>query len=149
MKLNKDGIDLLHHFEGCKLKAYQCSAKVWTLGWGNTFYEDGTKVKQGDEITQQRADELFENIVNKFFAVPLSKLLTKKVNENQFSALVSFAYNVGMGNLQKSTLLRLVNENPNDTNIRSQFMRWNKAGGKELAGLTRRRKAEADLYFKA
>ena len=148
MKLNKKGIELLHHFEGCKLTAYQCSAKVWTIGWGNTFYEDKTSVKQGDKITQERADDLFLNIVTKF-ALGVEKLLTQKVNENQFSALVSFAYNAGLGNLQKSTLLRIVNANPNDAGIRDQFMRWNKAGGKELAGLTRRRKAEADLYFTA
>jgi lysozyme len=148
MKLNKKGIDLLHHFEGCKLTAYQCSAKVWTIGWVNTEYENGAKVRQGDTITQQRADELFLNIVTRF-SLGVEKLLTKKVNENQFSALVSFAYNAGLGNLQRSTLLRLINANPNDAGIREQFMRWNKAGGKELAGLTRRRKAEADLYFTA
>jgi lysozyme len=148
MKLNKKGIELLHHFEGCKLTAYQCSAKVWTIGWGNTQYENGAKVRQGDKITQERADELFLNVVTKF-SQGVEKLLTQKVNENQFSALVSFAYNAGLGNLQRSTLLRLVNANPNDEGIRDQFMRWNKAGGKELAGLTRRRKAEADLYFTA
>ena len=146
MKLNKNGAELLHHFEGCRLTAYQCPAKVWTVGYGNTRYENGNPVKQGDQITQQRADELFLNIVNKF-AMGVEKLLTKKVSENQFSALVSFAYNVGLGNLQKSTLLKMVNENPNDEGINEQFLRWNKAGGKELAGLTRRRRAEADLYF--
>ena len=148
MKLNKEGIKLLHDFEGLKLDAYLCPAKIPTIGYGNTFYEDGSKVKIGDKITKQRADELFLNVVNKNFAEPIRKLLTKKVNENQFSALVSFAYNIGIGNLHRSTLLRMVNVNPNDSGIRDQFMRWNKAGGKEMAGLTRRRKAEADLYYK-
>jgi len=69
--------------------------------------------------------------------------------ENHFCAWVSFAYNAGLGNLQKSTLLRILNVNPNDAGIRDLFMRWSKAGRKELAGLTRRRKAEADLYFTA
>jgi lysozyme len=146
MRLTKQGIDLLHHFEGCKLTAYQCSAKVWTIGWGNTFYEDKTPVKQGDTITQDRADELFLNVVTKF-SKGVSGLIQQPIAENKFSALVSFAYNVGLGNLQKSTLLRMVNANPNDAGISEQFLRWNKAGGKELAGLTRRRQAEADLYF--
>jgi lysozyme len=146
MKVNKLGIEMMHHFEGCKLEAYQCSAKVWTIGWGNTFYENGTPVKQGDKITQDRANELFEFVVNEF-AVGVEKLLTKKVNENQFSALVCFAYNVGTGNLGKSTLLKKVNANPNDATIANEFLRWNKAGGKELLGLTRRRTAESKLYF--
>jgi lysozyme len=146
MKLNKLGIDLMHHFEGCKLEAYECSAKVWTIGWGNTFYENGTPVMQGDKITQDRANELFEFVVNKF-SLGVEKLLTKKVNENQFSALVCFAYNVGTGNLAKSTLLKKVNANPNDPSISNEFLRWNKAGGKALLGLTRRRTAESKLYF--
>jgi lysozyme len=146
MKVNNLGIDLMHFFEGCKLEAYQCSAKVWTIGWGNTFYENGTPVKQGDKITQDRANELFEFVVNKF-SVGVEKLLTKTVNENQFSALVCFAYNVGTGNLGKSTLLKKVNANPNDATIANEFLRWNKAGGKELLGLTRRRTAESKLYF--
>jgi lysozyme len=148
MKLNRDGIKLMHDFEGLRLEAYLCPAKLPTIGYGNTFYEDGSRVKMGEKITKTRADELFTNVVNKTFAEPLKKLLKKPLNENQFSALVCFAYNVGMGNLSKSTLLRMVNVNPNDDAIREQFMRWNKAGGKEMAGLTRRRKAEADLYFK-
>ena len=146
MKVNNLGIDLMHYFEGCKLEAYQCSAKVWTIGWGNTYYQDKNPVKQGDKITQNQANELFEFVVNEF-AVGVEKLLTKKVNENQFSALVCFAYNVGTGNLAKSTLLKKVNANPNDPSISNEFLRWNKAGGKELLGLTRRRTAESKLYF--
>jgi lysozyme len=147
MKVNKLGIDLMHHFEGCKLEAYQCSAKVWTIGWGNTFYQDKKPVKQGDKITQEQADELFEIVMNDF-SNSVKKLLTKELNENQFSALVCFAYNVGIGNLKKSTLLRKVNVNPNDETIANEFLRWNRAGGKVLRGLTRRRQAESDLYFK-
>lgn len=147
MIVNKSGIDLMHQFEGCKLTAYLCPAKVWTIGWGNTFYEDKSKVKQGDVITQERANELFQNIVNEF-ASGVKKLLAKDINENQFSALVCFAYNVGTGNLKQSTLLRKVNNNPFDVTISNEFMRWNKASGKVLNGLTRRRKAESELYVK-
>jgi lysozyme len=147
MKLNKKGIEMMHKYEGIKLTAYLCPAKVWTIGYGNTFYEDGTKVKQGDKITKERADQLFINITNKNFAEPLLKLIKVKLNENQFSALVCFAYNVGTGALAKSTLLRKVNINPNDLTIRNEFLKWNKAGGKVLNGLTKRRESEANLYF--
>jgi lysozyme len=147
MKLNNKGIEMMHKYEGLKLTAYLCPAKVWTIGYGNTFYEDGTKVKQGDKITKERADQLFINITNKNFAEPLLKLIKVKLNENQFSALVCFAYNVGTGALAKSTLLRKVNINPNDLTIRNEFLKWNKAGGKVLNGLTKRRESEANLYF--
>lgn len=147
MKLNKAGADLIKAFEGCKLDAYKCSANKETIGYGNTFYEDGTPVKMGDKITKERAESLFELIADSF-ASKVKPLVTANVNSNQFDALVSFAYNCGIANLKSSTLLRKVNANPNDPTIRAEFEKWNKAGGKVLAGLTRRRKAEADLYFK-
>lgn len=147
MKLNKAGADLIKQFEGCKLKSYQCSALRWTIGYGNTFFEDGTPVVAGNAITQQKAEQLFEIIANEFSA-KVAKLVTSKVNENQFGALTSFAYNCGIANLQKSTLLKKVNSNPNDPSIKAEFLKWNKASGKVLAGLTRRREAEANLYFK-
>lgn len=147
MKLNKAGADLIKQFEGCKLKSYQCSALRWTIGYGNTFFEDGTPVVAGNAISQQKAEQLFELISNEFSA-KVAKLVTSKVNENQFGALVSFAYNCGIANLQKSTLLKKVNSNPNAPSIKAEFLKWNKASGKVLAGLTRRREAEANLYFK-
>jgi lysozyme len=146
MTLNKAGADLIKSFEGCKLKAYQCSAKKWTIGYGNTFFEDGTPVKIGDAITQDKAEKMFELIANEF-AGKVAKLVPSHITANQFGALVSFAYNCGVVNLQKSTLLKKVNVNPNDPSIRAEFLKWNKAGGKVLAGLTRRREAEANLYF--
>jgi len=148
MKVVNDAIILMHKYEGLRLDAYLCPAKVPTIGYGNTFYEDGSKVKIGDKITKARANELFNNILENKFATPVRGLIKSKVTNNQFSALVSFAYNVGVANLQRSTLLKMVNVNPKDPAIRAQFMRWNKAGGKELLGLTRRREAEANLYFK-
>ncbi len=138
---------MMHKYEGLKLTAYLCPAKVWTIGYGNTFYEDNSRVKQGDVITKERAEQLFFNITNKNFAEPLLKLIKVKLNENQFSALVCFAYNVGTGALAKSTLLRKVNANPNDLTIRNEFLKWDKAGGKVLNGLTKRRQSEANLYF--
>jgi lysozyme len=148
MKLNKKGIEMMHKYEGLRLTAYLCPAKVWTIGYGNTFYEDGSRVKQGDKITKERAYELFVTITNMSFVDPIKKRLLKvELNENQFSALVCFAYNVGIANLSKSTLLKKVNINPNDFTIRNEFMRWNKANGKVLRGLTLRRESEANLYF--
>ena len=136
----------MHQFEGLRLNAYLCPANIPTIGWGNTFYESGRKVQMGETITKERADALFLWVANSF-ATQVRSMLRVQLNENQFSALVSFAYNVGNANLRTSTLLRLVNANPNDQNIRAQFLRWNKAGGREMAGLTRRRQAESNLYF--
>jgi lysozyme len=146
MRLNSAGIKLLHDFEGLRLTSYLCPAGVWTIGYGNTFYEDGTPVRSGQTITKERAEQLFLLVANRF-ASDVQNLLRRTLNENQFSALVSFAYNVGIGNLRKSTLLRKVNANPRDTTIRTEFLKWNKASGRELAGLTRRRQAEAVLFF--
>ena len=146
MKIAQAGIDLIKTFEGCKLKAYQCSAGKWTIGYGNTQYENGLSVKQGDTATQERANELFGLILSKFDSA-VSARLKRDVTQNQFDALVSFAYNCGIGNLEKSTLFAKVNKYPNDPTIGAEFMKWNKAGGKALAGLTRRRKAEYELYY--
>ena len=146
MKVNSKGIQLIKTFEGCLLNAYLCPAKVWTIGYGSTQYLDGKPVKPGDKITQQQAEELLIDTVN-IFAQGVEKLIKVELNDNQFSALVSFAFNLGIGNLQKSTLLKKVNENPNNHMIRTEFAKWNKVGGKVLNGLTRRRNAESQLYF--
>lgn len=148
MLVVQDAISLMHRYEGLRLEAYLCPARVWTIGYGNTFYENGTKVRKGDKITRERANELFNNIVENNFAKPLKAMIKTKISNNQFSALVSFAYNVGIGNIRRSTLLKLVNANPKNPAIRAQFMRWNRGGGRVLIGLTRRREAEANLYFK-
>jgi lysozyme len=146
MKLNDAGIDLMHQFEGCKLTAYLCPANKWTIGFGNTFYEDGRSVKQGDVISQERADKLFSMIAEDF-AIRVRSLLKVTLNENQFSALVSFAYNAGIGNLKASTLLKKVNVNPNDPTIKDEFMKWISKGTSFERGLRRRREAESKLYF--
>ena len=147
MKLNKAGADLIKSFEGLRLDAYLCSAGKPTVGFGSTFYEDGTPVKMGDKITKEMADSLFEKVTDSF-AAKVKNCIQKDINENQFAALVSFAYNVGIGNLKSSTLLKKVNANPNDPTIMQEFKKWNRASGNVLAGLTRRREAEANLYFK-
>ena len=145
MEVNKAGRDLIKKFEGCKLKAYKCPAGLWTISWGLTFYPDGTKVKEGDVITQQQAEDYFNAIVDDF-AKKADALIKSNVTDNNFSALVSFAYNVGMGNFQRSTLLRKVNANPKDKTILAEFKKWTRANGEVLKGLVRRRDAEAKLY---
>lgn len=146
-KLNQTGYDLIKQFEGLVLKPYLCSANVPTIGYGNTFYENGVKVKMSDaQITKQRAEELLKINADRF-ASKVANLLKKEVTQNQFNALVSFAYNVGSGALASSTLLKLVNINPNDGNIAKEFLKWNKSGGKIIDGLTKRRMKESALYF--
>lgn len=142
------GTAIIRKFEGLKLQAYLCPANVWTIGYGSTFYENGSKVQQGDKITLDRADRLLFDMVKRF-EIGVKGLVKSDINENQLGALTSFAFNVGIGALQKSTLLKKVNANPNDPTIRNEFMRWTRAGGKVLKGLVTRREAEANLYFKS
>lgn len=156
-RTNEAGIKILHEFESCRLRAYRCPAGVWTIGWGNTTYENGQPVKEGDVITQARADSLFLFILARF-EDQARRAITSAVNENQFSAFVSALYNIGPGSSQKSglirlrdgrpsTLLRKINANPNDPTIRDEFMKWVSPGTSFTRGLTRRRTAEANLYF--
>ena len=145
MEVNKAGRDLIKKFEGCKLRAYKCPAGLWTISWGLTFYPDGTKVKQGDVITQQQAEDYFNAIVDDF-AKKVDALIKSNVSDNNFSAIVSFTFNVGVNNLKKSTLLRKVNANPKDATIPAEFRKWVRANGEVLKGLVRRREAEAKLY---
>ena len=146
MKVNKQGIQLVKSFEGCFFNAYLCPAKVWTIGYGSTKYPNKKPVKQGDKITQQEAETLLSDTLDEF-SKGVYKLIKSELNDNQFSALVSFAFNLGVGALSKSTLLKKVNANPNDKTIESEFMKWVSAGGKRLNGLVRRRTAESKLYF--
>lgn len=143
--MNK-GIPLIKRFEGLKLKAYLCPASIPTVGYGSTYYEDGSKVKLGDVITIDRADKLLFNTVAEF-EKQVDTVVTSAINANQLGALTSFAFNVGVGNFRRSTLLRLVNANPNNPAIRTEFMKWTRANNQVLKGLVTRRQAEADLYF--
>jgi lysozyme len=147
MKLNDKGYELIKRFEGYSSKPYKCPAGISTIGYGNTYYPNGTKVKITDkQITKEYANEILAHTADEF-AEDVLKLVKSKINVNQLNALTSFAYNVGVFNLQKSTLLKLVNINPNDGNIAKEFLKWNKAAGKVLNGLTNRRIAESALYF--
>ena len=147
MKTDIKGQQLIQQFEGLSLKPYLCVAKRPTIGYGNTFYEDGKAVTMADKpITKERAISLFQGIVQPF-EEQVSSLLKKPVNQQQFNALVSFSYNVGVSALGNSTLLKKVNANPNDPTIRDEFMKWVKVNGAVFTGLVNRRKAESDMYF--
>lgn len=143
---------LIAEFEGFSDRPYYATAEeklkgIVTIGYGNTFYPDGTKVKITDsKITKEKALYILEKTVEKF-RIQVKKYVKTKLTKNQEDALVSFAYNVGIGNFSKSTLLKLVNINPNDAMIAKEFLKWNKQAGKELKGLTNRRIKESALYF--
>ena len=140
-------LELIKRFEGCKLTSYLCPAKVPTIGYGSTRYNDGSPVKIGDKITQVQADLLLEQTVQQY--IQAVKTYTKvKLNDNQLSALVTFCYNVGIKAFKDSTLLLVINTGGNNEEIKKQFMRWNRGGGKVLDGLTKRREAEYNLYIK-
>jgi lysozyme len=148
MNITKETLDLIKEYEGLKLQPYICSAGKATIGYGNTYYEDGSPVKISDPpITKNQAELLFLTLIDQFKA-KITKLIIQDLTDNQFGALLSFAYNVGIGNFRRSTLLKKVNVNPEDPSIADEFLKWNKAGGKILNGLKRRRRAEVNLYFK-
>ena len=153
MKLSKEGKELIHKYEQFRNHPYIDAVGVPTIGWGNTYYPNGKAVTMNDKpLTRKEADELFNTIVQGFESA-VNKHVNKWLEQPQFDALVSFAYNVGVGNFRSSTLLKVINEDPNNyEEIERQFKRWNKGrvNGKlkELRGLTKRRNEEFYLYKK-
>lgn len=146
-RIAQPGIDLITHFEGLKLVPYLCPANVPTIGYGTTRYYNGVKVSLSDlPITKEKAIEYLMHDLHQF-ELAVDAMATDTVSQNQFDALVSFAYNLGPNALKGSTLLKKVNANPEDPAIKGEFMKWVNAGGKKLAGLVKRREAEANLYF--
>jgi lysozyme len=148
MTINHDAkqiaIKLIKECEGCKLTAYKDSVGIWTIGYGHI-----RGVKEGMKITQEQAETYFESDIMDYL-LPVQKEVGQICNANQIAALTSFSFNVGINGLKKSTLLKIVKENPqNFTEIRKEFMRWVYAGGKVIDGLKKRRVKEADLYEKA
>lgn len=130
-------------FEGCSLTAYMCPAGVLTIGYGHT----GSDVTSGQNITQSEADALFETDLDRFCRGINSAIGTSNLRQCQYDAVVSLAYNIGVGNFMKSTLLKKIKSNPDNPSIRDEFRKWRYAGGKELPGLVRRREWEARRYF--
>jgi len=151
MTPDNDCFNFIKNKEGLQLTAYKDSAGIWTIGYGAIIYGDHTPVKKEDKITNQKADQLIETEISSKSAKVNAALGNTPINQNQFNALVSFAYNAGTAALLSSTLLKRVKANPADPKIRDAFMMWNKAhvNAKLVAvkGLTRRRAEEAELYF--
>lgn len=139
MQISKAGLDLIKQFEGLYLKAYRCPAGVPTIGYGHT-----AGVSMGQTITQQQADDYLRRDVRQFERA-VARLVTVPLTQGQFDALVSFAFNLGEGALAQSTLMRLLNAG-DYAGAAAQFDRWNKAGGRVLPGLVRRRAAERALF---
>jgi lysozyme len=129
------------------LKAYKDTGGIPTIGYGTTIYPDGTRVKMGDEISSEKADEYFIAGLNEA-ATAVNKRVTKDLNQNQFDALVCLTYNMGSGNLGNSSLLKLVNANPNDPKIKDEFQLYIKdKSDKPLENNKKRRKFESEVYF--
>lgn len=153
MKVGKLGSELIKKYEQFRNHPYIDAVGVATIGWGNTYYEDGTAVTMDDKpLTRQQGNDLHK-VILEGFEDAVSRWVTSEINNNQFDALVSLAYNIGVGNFRSSTLLKRVNADPCDYDIINQFKRWNKGRVlgvlQELRGLTKRRNEEAYLYFKS
>lgn len=139
MKISQEGLSLIKKFEGCRLEAYYCSGGVLTIGYGHTG-----GVKESDTITQEEAEKLLRADVFKFEEYVEDNVMVE-LDQGQFDALVAWTFNLGPGNLRESTMLKKLNE-ADYASVPSEMKRWNKAGGKTLDGLIRRRNAEALLF---
>ena len=139
MKISLEGLSLIKKFEGCKLEAYKCSAGVWTIGYGHT-----TGVKEGDVCTQEEAEKLLRGDIFKFEEY-VQDSVKVDLDQSQFDALVAWTFNLGPGNLRSSTMLKKLNNGEYESDP-FELRRWNKAGGKTLDGLIRRRQAESLLF---
>ena len=148
MMANEETLRLVRRFEGLRLTAYRDSGGIWTIGYGHTSRAGPPKVRPGMRITKLEAEEILRCDVERFargMAEALGEDVMRRLNENQFGALVSFAYNIGLANFRRSSVLRAVKEGRVD-DVPRLLMRWTKAGGRRLRGLERRRRAEGRLF---
>jgi lysozyme len=145
--LNEASIDLIKSFEGWRANAYRDSVGVWTIGYGHTSMAGPPKVTSNLKITKSEGEAMLQHDLQKY-AKAVDDAVTVPLTPNQFGALVSFCYNVGPGNFNKSSVLRYTNAG-NFKGVPARLLLWNKAGGRVLKGLTRRRKAEGKLFLKS
>ncbi|PTA77156.1 lysozyme [Serratia sp. Nf2] len=145
MNISKSGIELIKRFEGLRLKAYQDSVGVWTIGYGWTQPVNGKKVGPGMQIDQATTDRMLKCGVVQY-EQGVNQLVKVKITQGQFDALVSFAYNLGLRSLSTSTLLEKLNAGDKQ-GAADQFGRWVNAGGKRLDGLVARRAAEREMFL--
>lgn len=151
MKISKLGLELIKLHEAFRSKPYLCPAKVPTIGYGSTFYEDGTKVKLSDApISKEMATIIMSHYINEKIIPTIQRTVKIALTQNEIDSLCSFIYNLGETNFITSTLLKKINQNIKGAEIERQFLKWNKANvsGKliPLKGLTKRRKQEYELF---
>lgn len=139
MNISQRGINLIKKYEGLELKAYKCTAGIWTIGYGTT-----KGVVPGMAITEKQAEEFLKRDI-RYFELWVDKLIDVPLKQNQYDALVSFTYNLGEGALKDSTLRKFLNQSRYDL-VPAQILRWNKSKGKILPGLVRRREEESKLF---
>jgi lysozyme len=139
MNISQEGISLIKKFEGCELEAYKCAAGVWTIGYGHT-----KDVKEGDSILKEDAESMLVHELQKY-CNDVDIAVKVDLKQNEFDALVSWTYNLGLTNLNSSTMLKVLNEGKHDE-VPAQMKRWNKASGQVKQGLVRRREAEALMF---
>lgn len=148
MRISQNCENKLKEYESLQLNAYICPAGFLTIGWGHIGLVDGKKIELGMTITKAKAQELFEQDVATVEKPLANEPFANRLSQGQWDALVSFIYNVGWGNYKKSTLRKRINEDINHADIPNQFRCWNKANGKVLAGLVKRREWEVEQYTK-
>lgn len=150
MKITKSSpalLALIQEFEGFESTPYLCPALIPTIGYGVTRYPNGKRVTLQDKpITKSEALIMLRYTIEQY-EMAVDSFCRDDINQNQFDALVDFAYNCGVGNLKSSTLLKKVNNNPSDPAIKKEFAKWVYADGRAMKGLAKRRAAESKLYF--
>lgn len=144
--MNEAGMDIVKTFEGWSSSVYQCSAGRWTVGWGSTWDHRGNPItSEQSDITEEYGTTLLRREVS-HVEKAIRRLISAELTENMFSALCSFTYNVGTGNLQRSTLRMKLNRGQYE-DAADEFPKWRRAGGRVLRGLVRRRKREKELFL--
>jgi lysozyme len=145
--ISDNGVALIAQFEGLVLHPYLDQIKVPTIGYGTTFYPNGKKVTMADaNITKEQAAEYLKHYIDKVAMPAIESYITVPLNQNQVDSLCSFVYNLGAGALQQSTLRKKINANAPCAEIKAEFVKWTKAGGKVLNALVTRRNKEAQVF---
>lgn len=146
-QISEEGLKLLVEFEGLKLDAYLCPAKIWTVGIGSTKYANGQPIKKGDKLTKEEAYKLFLDTSGSYTQC-IKKYVIRPLKQNEFDALFCLCYNIGCGSFSKSSLVKFINGGQTIEKIRIGFLMWIKVSGVVSKGLMRRRLKEFNLYAK-
>lgn len=146
-RLDQEGIDFIKAREGFRAKAYRPTPNdKWTIGYGSTYYDDGSPIREGDTISKEAAERLFINRL-KEYEKSVNDSIKTNLTQSQYNALVSLSYNIGTSAFKKSTVVKLINNNGNENDIAAAFLKWTYQKGKVLEGLVKRRTAEASMFL--